>query len=78
MGRVRTMAYPAYPPFEGQFSDVVPHLTIGIGHPVAHLRAAEESLRVHLPVDGHATAVTLMTEQSAGGRWAKAATFALA
>ena len=71
-------AYPAYPPFEGRHSDVVPHLTVGIGHPVADLRAAEESVRVHLPVDGHATAVTLMTEQSAGGRWAKAATFALA
>jgi 2'-5' RNA ligase len=71
-------AYPAYPPFEGRHSDVVPHLTVGIGHPVADLRAAEESVRVHLPVDGHATVVTLMTEQSAGGRWAKAATFALA
>lgn len=71
-------AYPAYPPFEGQFSDVVPHLTVGIGHPVADLRAAEESVRAHLPIDGHATAVTLMTEQSAGGRWAKATTFALA
>ena len=71
-------AYPAYPPFGGQYSDVVPHLTVGIGHLVADLRAAEESVRAHLPVDGHATAVTLMTEQSAGGRWTKAATFALA
>ena len=45
---------------------------------MADLRAAEESVRAHLPVDGHATAVTLMTEQSAGGWWTKAATFALA
>src|SRR5215467_8791536 len=26
-------AFPAFPPFEGQFEDVVPHLTIGHGHP---------------------------------------------
>lgn len=24
-------AYPAFPPFEGQFDDAVPHLTIGQG-----------------------------------------------
>lgn len=71
-------AYPAYPPFEGQYRNVVPHLTVGIGHPVTDLRAAEESVRARLPIDGHATAVTLMTEQSAGGRWTRAATFALA
>ena len=71
-------AYPAYPPFEGQFSDVVPHLTVGHGHPVTDLRAAEESVRMHLPIDGYATAVTLVTEDCAGGRWARAATFALA
>jgi 2'-5' RNA ligase len=71
-------AYPAYPPFEGRFSDVVPHLTVGKRHPVADLRAAEESVRAHLPIDGHATAVTLVTQQSAGGRWSETATFALA
>jgi 2'-5' RNA ligase len=71
-------AFPAFPPFEGQFSDVVPHLTVGKGHPVTDLRAAEESVEEHLPVDGHATEVTLVTQQSAGGRWTRAAVFALA
>lgn len=71
-------AFPAFPPFDGQFSDVVPHLTVGKGHPVSDLRAAEESVRAHLPIDGHATEVTLVTQQSAGGRWTGAATFALA
>ena len=42
------------------------------------LRAAEESVEEHLPVDGHATEVTLVTQQSAGGRWTRAAVFALA
>jgi 2'-5' RNA ligase len=71
-------AYPAYPPFEGQFSDVVPHLTVGRGHPVTDLRAAEASVRMQLPIHGYATAVTLVTQASAGGRWARAANFALA
>ena len=70
-------AFPAFPPFEGQFDDVVPHLTIGHGHAVNDLRAAEASVRAHLPIDGYATAVTLMTQQSGGGRWAKAAAFTL-
>jgi hypothetical protein len=72
------LAYPAYPPFEGQFSDVVPHLTVGNGHPVADLRAAEESVRTNLPIDGHASAVTLITQRPAGAQWTKTATFPLA
>jgi hypothetical protein len=45
---------------------------------VTDLRAAEESVGAHLPVDGHAAEVTLVTQQSAGGPWTKAAVFALA
>src|SRR3984957_1994155 len=71
-------AYPAYPPFEGQFSDVIPHLTVGHGHPVTDLRAAEESVRTRLPIDGFADAVTLVTQATAGGRWTRTAIFALA
>jgi 2'-5' RNA ligase len=71
-------AFPAFPPFEGQFDDVVPHLTVGHGHPMSDLRAAEESVSACLPVDARVTAVTLMTERSAGGRWARSASFALA
>lgn len=70
-------AYPAFPPFGGQFADVVPHLTIGHEHPLDDLRIAEDSVQARLPIEASATAVTLMTQQSAGGRWAKAAAFAL-
>lgn len=70
-------AFPEYPPFEGQFDEVVPHLTVGNGHPRRDLRAAEESVQGHLPIDGHATAITLMTQQSAGDQWTNAATFTL-
>jgi 2'-5' RNA ligase len=66
--------FPDYPPFEGRFADVVPHLTVGHGHPVAELRAAEEAIRPHLPIEGTVTTVSLMTSGPAGrwrrtGRW---------
>jgi 2'-5' RNA ligase len=70
-------AYPAFPPFEGQFAEVVPHLTIGHGHPLNDLRIAEDSVQARLPIEASATTVTLMTQQSAGGHWTKAAAFAL-
>jgi 2'-5' RNA ligase len=70
--------FPAFPPFKGRHDDVKPHLTVGIGHPVKDMRAAEKSIQVDLPIEASAIAVTLMTEQSAGGLWARAARFALA
>lgn len=70
-------AYPALLPFEGQFDDVVPHLTIGHGHPLNALRSAEQSVRARLPIKASASAVTLMTQQSAGGQWSKTAFFKL-
>ena len=71
-------AFPAFPPFGGQHEVLVPHLTVGHGHPVADMRVAEESVQAHLPIQARATGVTLMTEQSAGGKWARAARFTLA
>jgi hypothetical protein len=70
-------AYPAYPPFQGQFDDVVPHLTIGHGHPLSALRSAEDSVQTRLPIEACADEVTLMTQQSAGGHWTKTAFFKL-
>ena len=64
-------AFPAFPPFGGQYDEVVPHLTIGLGRSLDDLRAAEESLQAHLPIASTVTAITLMAEQSAGGQWAK-------
>jgi 2'-5' RNA ligase len=71
-------AFPSFPPFGGQYEEVVPHLTIGLGRSVDDLRAAEEALQAHLPIASTAIAITLLTEQSAGGQWARAATFPLA
>jgi 2'-5' RNA ligase len=69
-------AFPAHPPFEGAFADVVPHLTVGHDQPLATLRAAEEQVAAHLPVEGAATAVLLLVEDRAG-RWWEAQAFPL-
>jgi 2'-5' RNA ligase len=70
-------AFPAFPPFEGRFDTVVPHLTVGYGHDLRELRAAEEAVRAHLPIDARASTITLVTQQSPGCRWDETATFAL-
>jgi hypothetical protein len=47
-------AFPAFPPFRGQFDDVIPHLTVGHEHPADALRAAEESVATCLPIRARA------------------------
>ncbi len=70
-------AFPDFPPFAGQFPDVVPHLTIAHGCDVADMKAAEAALEQHLPIQACATTVTLMA-QTVGGTWTKMAAFPLA
>lgn len=67
-------AYPEYPPYEGQFDDAVPHLTIGDRAPIHHMQDAARQLQPALPVRATARAVTLMTE-APGGHWARSAQF---
>ena len=61
-------AIPAYPPYGGQFADVVPHLTIGDGAGRYALLDADMSVRAYGPVTGRAERLTLMA-QTRGGRW---------
>jgi len=68
-------AFPAFPPYEGRFDTVVPHLTIGEGHHRDDMIAAESAVRPYLPIEASAATVTLMTQQQAGGRWARRASF---
>jgi 2'-5' RNA ligase len=70
-------AFPAHPPFEGLFDEVVPHLTIGYGTDLAALRAAEEAVSTHLPIQGRATEVVLLSQGAASGRWVRTAVFPL-
>jgi hypothetical protein len=69
-------AFPSYPPYGGQFDDVVPHLTIADRGPVETMRAAEQAIQSHLPISAVARAVSLMVEQPSG-LWNAAMSFAL-
>lgn len=79
-------AFPAYQPYEGQFTpdEVIPHCTIavastypsGISEADANVfSAAEEDVRASLPIESSASAVWLMDDTS--GRWTKHRTFSL-
>lgn len=68
--------FPDHPPYEGQFDEVVPHLTVADRAPVDAMRAAEHQLQQHLPIRATTRAITLLTEQSSG-RWEAAEQFTL-
>lgn len=42
-------AFPEWPAYGGAYAEFVPHLTVGHGHPVEELRAAEREVRRGLP-----------------------------
>jgi hypothetical protein len=69
--------FPQYPPFGGQFAEVVPHLTVGHRHPRPLLEAAERAVQGELPVRGRATGVVLLGRDTPEDRWTVRATFAL-
>ena len=70
-------AFPDFPPFAGQFADVVPHLTIAHGCEPGEMHAAERAVEELLPIHGCARQVTLMTQTEAGGAWRRTARFPL-
>ncbi len=53
--------FPQYPPYEGAFDDVVPHVTIGEDAPRVLLRAAGAMVKRRLPITGRVSEVWLMT-----------------
>lgn len=69
--------FPEYPPYEGEFDDVVPHLTVGHDQPADVLRAAADAVGPHLPVRARCRAVQLIAGSSAPGSWRTVAEFAL-
>jgi 2'-5' RNA ligase len=62
-------AYPDYPPFEGAYDDVVPHLTV-IGSDVerADANAVERAIAPRLPIASAARDAVLL-EELPSGRW---------
>lgn len=69
-------AFPAYPPYEGQFADIVPHVTVGDHGAPDQLLAAERGVLPYLPISAVARSTSLMVERP-DGRWERRATFAL-
>jgi 2'-5' RNA ligase len=54
-------AYPEFPPYEGVFDSIVPHLTAAEGEP-AVLGRAERDVRQWLPIDAEAREILLLEE----------------
>ena len=72
-------AFPAFPPFGGQFAAIVPHITAAHGNPadaaLAH-RELTQQLAAQGPVRARCREVTLM--EQVDGRWRARQAFALA
>jgi hypothetical protein len=54
-------AYPGYPPYEGVFAEVVPHLTAAEGEHTV-LGRAESEIRVSLPIAAEVREIVLLEE----------------
>ena len=70
-------AFPDYLPYGGQFTEVIPHLTIGDNGAPEQMAAAAQSLLPDLPIAATANAITLMVERPDRG-WQVRARFPLA
>jgi 2'-5' RNA ligase len=71
-------AFPDYPPFEGKFATVVPHVTVAHGDEPL-LCEIEVELRIALPAGGGIAArcTELVLIENSSGRWEQMHTFAL-
>jgi hypothetical protein len=70
-------AFPDYPPFDGKFADVVPHVTVAHGDEPL-LCEIEVELRIALPGSGvRARCSELVLIENSSGRWEQMQVFAL-
>jgi 2'-5' RNA ligase len=56
-----TAAFPDFPPYEGAFDEVIPHVCIGREARKVFLQVAGWMVKRHLPISGTVTEVWLMT-----------------
>jgi len=68
-------AFPEYPPYRGQFADIVPHLTV-THRPDAPIDEIATAVAAQLPVAAAATRVEVW-EEGADQRWSTRASFPL-
>ena len=62
-------AFPRFPPYDGEYAEVMPHLTIGSHGGADALRAAEAAVGPALPVRTLVRRAWLMTGTQAPGSW---------
>jgi 2'-5' RNA ligase len=60
-------AFPQFPPYDGAFSGIVPHLTVAVGRDRALLDRIERGLVPSLPIPARADAAAIV--QHLDGRW---------
>ncbi|MDQ2846706.1 MAG: 2'-5' RNA ligase family protein [Actinomycetota bacterium] len=70
-------AFPAYPPYGGEFDDVVPHLTIADRAPQELMLAAERAVQQLLPVRQQVTRVSLFVGSDEDESWVRLQQFPL-
>jgi len=72
--------WPEYPPYGGEFDEIVPHLTVGdrlkAGQATVLVRQTRAVLRSEGPITGEALAISLIVEDDRGF-WSAAAAFPL-
>jgi 2'-5' RNA ligase len=59
--------WPDFPPYEGKYADITPHLTVVYAKNQAELTQVEEVVRSSLPITSHVDAVSLWVHD--GMRW---------
>ncbi|MFG2946245.1 2'-5' RNA ligase family protein [Streptomyces adustus] len=67
--------WPEAPPYDGQFAEVIPHLTVASSQQVHELDEVEQALATQLPATATISSVTLF--ESDGKRWSRRADFPL-
>jgi 2'-5' RNA ligase len=78
MTRALAARFPAYPPYGGLYTDVVPHLTVAQAGD-ADLDAAERELRARLPAGGLvARCAEVVLMENSSGLWRPVRSFPLA
>ena len=70
-------AFPAHPPYEGRYSEVVAHLTVVDGADEATVDAVSRALTPSLPVPARVDEVVLMAGDSSARSWRVLEVFAL-
>lgn len=62
-------AFPGYLPYEGQYGDSVPHLTVGDHDSRDELAAVEREIQPQLPIIKEVTSVQVMCGTNSSGSW---------